>query len=373
MSNFCPYPFNHIHLGTDGKYKPCCEVREKIHYISSLSPIEWFESDYMERLRQSFREGKKDKLCEQCWKQEDLNLLSLRQMKEVEFDEYRPPEEKFDTNIVSAELQISNNCNLGCLMCGPHSSSYILKENNKLGINSQQFNQKDYTWNDENDSKIIELLNLPSLKYVTLRGGEPFFDNKIFEFISAISDKKKSEIRLELVTNASKFNQKWHDLLIKFKNLRFMFSIDGVSNVYEYIRYPGNWNEVQENVKTIISMPNVSGSIINTVVQNLNILNLEPIIDFSLENDIYLFLSKLHTPNVLDLTNLTDEYKILALQRLEQIQHKKDLAENVSSEINSYISLLRKSHFDETLWNNFLSYIQLKDNYRKKNVFNILN
>jgi hypothetical protein len=79
-SNVCPLPWTHLEVDVNGSASPCCLYKGTIEnykvYETDLKTIQ--NSDYMERLRQQFRDGERPTGCTNCW-QEDAGKTSKRQ------------------------------------------------------------------------------------------------------------------------------------------------------------------------------------------------------------------------------------------------------------------------------------------------------
>ena len=87
--------------------------------------------------------------------------------------------------MITVEIQLGNLCNLTCLMCNENSSSAILSENIKLGINKVK--QKNFTWNDISFDYLYEIL-LSGPKIVNIRGGEPLYNKKLLKLIEDLPE-----------------------------------------------------------------------------------------------------------------------------------------------------------------------------------------
>ena len=92
-------------------------------------------------------------------------------------------------------------------------------------------------------------INYGSAKRVGLLGGEPLFDPKTFEILQKLIDHNNTSCFISLITNGSiHLNAKQLDLLNQFTDLNICISIDGVGPVFEYMRWPGKWSNLLENI-----------------------------------------------------------------------------------------------------------------------------
>ena len=79
-SNICPLPWTSLEIDVNGSASPCCLYKGNIPdvkvYETDLKTIQ--KNEYMEKLRQEFKEGKKPINCQSCWQEEDAGKTSKR-------------------------------------------------------------------------------------------------------------------------------------------------------------------------------------------------------------------------------------------------------------------------------------------------------
>jgi hypothetical protein len=160
------------------------------------------------------------------------------------------------------EIQLDTTCNGGCIMCGPHFSSYWAQE---LKIPIVTSAREDYL------SKIAKLVDFQKVNNIILLGGEPLLSTVDERLIDLIDD--PSQVSIQFTTNGSIYPkdariQHWE----KFKNVNINFSIDGIQRRFEYIRYPLKWEVVEKNMLRMqAEMP---GNVTFKINHTVNILNL---------------------------------------------------------------------------------------------------
>ena len=278
---YCSQPFKEIAIKdfNGDKLKtfwPCCMMGNKLtpHDDSNrlgvvdahlLTPQEMYDHPRMNQLRENLSNGIRDSACAVCWDQEDRGLQSFRQRSDPITDN--------NYNLHSIDLTTSNICNLRCRMCSPSASHQLMidhqyfKNNGLLSkVNSvigrwgisaplETISSPQWDWLMENTHQITTL---------KASGGEPFYDNKVIKLLERyIETGSAKNTTLIFHTNATQFNDKIIDLLRHFKKNKHSFSIDGVNKVYEYIRYPGTFNELETSVKKYIDELNNIDSIMN--------------------------------------------------------------------------------------------------------------
>jgi molybdenum cofactor biosynthesis enzyme MoaA len=252
--------------------------------------------------------------CRYCRDQEEQGLESLRLQT---LKEYPIPITK--TKIVSIEVFPSNVCNLRCIMCSPNFSSALGAEYQKLNWIA------DYTPIDHSD-KTLDILNeLSDLETIGFIGGEFFLTKCNLEILDIIINKK---LRAKIITNATVITDAHLDKLKQIEDLDIQISIDGVGSIYEFIRYPAQWADVETNItKLKKNLPNAKIHF-SAVVQPLTFQYLIKLIDYANQRIIPLNLSDLNGPNWLSWSILTNNERTLLINdfnaKLSSIRITKD-------------------------------------------------
>jgi radical SAM protein with 4Fe4S-binding SPASM domain len=246
-NTLCKAAFNDIYIDTSGDLVPCCYIKRnsdnlKVKDVDNLN--NWFyNNEELVSLRENLSTNIKDKRCSHCWKAEAEKKWTLRTSQEYNL---QPPKAKL-LHITGGRL-----CNLACRMCGPGLSSKIQTENrpwqNVKGLDHN------YNWIDDQDNvaKIIELINNQDIGQMQLQGGEPQLMKGFVDIITQIDSKKRSQIGLQVTTNASVFNEKFWEQAIKFQRVTAGISIDATGPRYDVIRYHGDWKTTEKNCIKIL-------------------------------------------------------------------------------------------------------------------------
>ena len=177
------------------------------------------------------------------------------------------------TDITSLELQIDSECNAACLICGEHNSSTWKKYNigtmpgKQVANKSIDLNNKIRT--RSRFKKLKETIQLDKINQLVFLGGEPLGTNLHKEMILEIKKVKSlNDLSVKYVTNGSKIPddetvQLWREL----KNLKIIFSLDGIGEHFNYLRWPLQWNQVEKNIKYFLDLklPNMSPRISSAI------------------------------------------------------------------------------------------------------------
>ena len=86
-STFCPLPFVHVSTTPHGEIKLCCRARPPKGGKNVNNPNvkddnfnlkDYWHSEYMNEIRDDLILGNKPQQCQNCWKMEDMDIVSLR-------------------------------------------------------------------------------------------------------------------------------------------------------------------------------------------------------------------------------------------------------------------------------------------------------
>lgn len=367
MKNYCALAFDHVMIKTDGTYGICCQHNtpaDRRVNINQHDHGHWQNSDYVQGVRNSFLLDQRHPGCALCWQAEDSGFDSLRTRCAKEYTLLPRDARRAVKNV---EINLGNLCNLRCLMCSESDSSAILAENRKLGIN--KLTQKDLAWSDTAYENLQALIDQRPY-VVNIRGGEPLYSKKLLELVDNIPITQARDMVLHITTNATVWNQQWHQALGKFRLIRFMFSVDAIGQLYEYIRYPASWPLVEDNIKSMMSLPN-SKCLVHCVGQNLNISSISPLIEWCERHMIYLEIDSLVFPDHMQITNLPVHQKNAAVKHLERLDNQQ-LAPHLAKFVRSAHDVLERTKFDCNLWQTFVANISLRDRLRGNSYRNFI-
>ena len=222
------YKFD-ISRNGDLEYGPCCQYTGDFIQLPELKEV---QLNYRNKL--SKIDSYSAPSCAQCNFLESKDLkISMRQAAHLLPD-----------NLLHVELQIDKTCNGGCIICSPQYSSFLRNEalqHDPLSIvpviSSTQDNLK----------LILETLDLDKVVSINFVGGEPLMSKMYLQLIQLI--KNPGMVRLRYTTNGSiRPSAQLLEIWKKFKSVVINFSIDGIGDQFEYIRFPLKWDIVTANM-----------------------------------------------------------------------------------------------------------------------------
>ena len=244
--SFCHHPWVGLDISPQGDFKPCCKYSHPIaHDLQG-----YLASSELEELKVAFERGERPAGCARCWRDEDAGVPSKRQLDwQYVFQEQEPDHDYL--SVIS--LPFGNTCNLACRICSSYSSSRWGQESRKLSANFPEIPiyQHQRYYRDEHFMRHIKAL-LTKIKHIEFPGGEPFLAGKEqhIDFLDHIIGHGASDVSLHYITNGTQMPcaellERWS----QFKRVDLQISIDGIYGVFEYNRWPANWEEVYMNVK----------------------------------------------------------------------------------------------------------------------------
>jgi MoaA/NifB/PqqE/SkfB family radical SAM enzyme len=361
--NFCIMPFVNLEARTTGEVSCCCVMQDYAPQDLSQgdSILEVWNGEWLNKYRADFLANKRPEACSHCWNIEKAGMASKR-TKGVQF--YK---DKLDyTNIaplkspMTLDLKLGNICNIKCRSCTPMFSSQWVKEEIRYERDSGlrryiSAHSKKGQWPRTNDLFWQELESiLPTVEKLEFFGGEPMLTEQHFRILEKCVELDVAKnIDISYNTNGSTFPSKYAHLYKHFNVVQIFFSIDGVHEQFEYIRFPNVWDTVIENIQ---QFKQVEGNIHLKIFQTLSIFNVDKLTsltNYMKELDIEVSYNMVHDPKYLCLTSLpltvkqhiNDKYK----DEPEYVQHiLKFMNNNDTSE-----------HFDE-----FIRRTKFHDNFR---------
>jgi len=343
------HPFTGLATREDGAVKVCCRSHP-IGFIQDASLEYHWNGEAMQRIRRQVLRGDRPPECAPCFNLEDQGVESLRQrhlagiIPEARINLYPDALSKMTHDfmmpfeIPTMEIKLNNLCNLKCRMCNPTDSTswndwnqveeFYDKENNYIAGNVRKLNliKKPYLDKFEDNPNWWESFEklLPYFRRVEFAGGEPLMDPQHYRILDMLKP-YGHQIEIKYATNGTTLGiskgRTVHDYWPHFRSVAVNVSIDGIGDVYQYIRGNGNWKQVVQNIKEIQIIPNINRVVGAVAVQVSNVLVLDKMIEYFLDKlGIVFYTNMVNYPNVLSAQVLPLQLKMLAIIRLEAVK-----------------------------------------------------
>lgn len=211
-----------------------------------------------------------------------------------------------ETKLTKIQYNCDAVCNLKCITCSGEFSSSWIEDEIKLGRRSPSQIRVTPTKNNT----LIYNLDLSDITSVYFTGGEPFMSLDHIKFLTHIINVgDPSKIFIHYNTNATwPITEEMLNVWSKFKEINIWCSIDGIGEVFEYVRFPGNWQSVSKNLLDFkqINQSNIKIRITPAIGIH-NILYIDQLLSWCTENN---FLTSFDT----DVTQINIVYGVFSLQ-----------------------------------------------------------
>jgi hypothetical protein len=369
--HFCIAPFQSIRQNAYGRNSPCAFGAGEWHH-GHLTPAQRWHSQELNNLRQEFIDGKKPAECHRCWAEEDAGKQSLRQRQYQYFpNDYNDLvlTGKWTHGPKTAVFKSSNVCNLACRSCAGWDSNTYTREG--------QFYAELYDTKIDNKrhNRFIPLLNpkhmdfmqykdiADNLEKIDFFGGEPFLNITQLDLLEYLVQQGLSKnITLFYSTNCTnhpteRLKQAWS----KFKRIEISVSIDGTDAQFEYLRWPGKWDETQSVLAHILGLKDTLGCEVYVMagltISILNVWYADDIHTWLKERIGDVYINMVNSPEYLSLHILPDHVKY---QIRNHVKH---------SEVLGYLDI--KEH-NPQLWKQFIIWTKRQDSYRNQDFSKIV-
>jgi sulfatase maturation enzyme AslB (radical SAM superfamily) len=335
--SFCIGPWAELRIDSDGCYNYChaavknSNTKETIY---NIKPTEYFlgAENTPNKVRQSLLNGERVSQCERCYHDEQAGMTSFRHRRNLQAGIF--PNKDFDQSYAESRLvsdlanqknprfyhvSLSNLCNLGCIMCHPRSSSYLSAEFKKINlIDQSQPTLTDWTSGPRWDNFCQHLLSNTDIICLHIMGGEPLYHKKFYELLDILIAAKHTNFAFTFVTNGTIYDPKLIDKLSHFQSVQVEISIEGVTNINDYIRWPSKTTIVLENIKRYLThRTDQFDVVLRTVPQLLSVHNYDQLLSWCREHRVLIDSNPMHSPDYLHAGMLPDDLKNQIRQRLQ--------------------------------------------------------
>ena len=384
--SWCVNSHHSMSANNDGTTKMCCMIKAHYnnlsktenYYIGQLPIIENFNNPIAVRIRNNLDNGVRDSACTLCWQEEDAGRKSKRMRDNERYEhEVLWQNSKPFKGLAKFELNLGNNCNIKCRTCAPSISSTWMKETYDLDfaprMTYKEFsaNYKKFHQQFDEDSEFWPDLenNLENIKQFDFYGGEPFLSKKMWEILRICVEKGYAkDIELHYNTNGTNWPAAIEELWPSFKSINLSFSIDGVGEQFEYMRFPANWNEVCGNMLKAREYSEKYNNMVKSWCITLSTLNIFYVPETLTEyyknwSDFGGYLNLVHGPIYYNISQLPEYLKPAVIDKLMTMPRGN---ESIDLQLEGIIGFIKNGKFDEDVWKKFKNLTIKHDQYREQ-------
>jgi MoaA/NifB/PqqE/SkfB family radical SAM enzyme len=346
--SFCSSPWFHIRLTYDGSYDVCRWSKNggTDFNIRDTSLMQFYDSEPMRKLRQQLLTGQRPSACEPCYYQDQFGKLSgrVRQLNKsaITMTEFplslrlspHLPLFEYSNDMAGAsshfptdlQIDLGNTCNSACIMCDPTASSRLVADYKKLNkLDSRLFAEpRPYqSWTEDSavvDRFVQELQSFPYIRYIHFLGGETLYNQAFYDICEHLDG---SDLIVGTTTNGTIYDQRIERLIPRFREFHLGISIESVSSLNDYIRYPGPTKIILENIKKFVALrrqyPGLKLEL--RITPNLfSISELDQVFEFMIEHDVIAeSCNILHQPRCLRMELMPNDIRQETITKLQAV------------------------------------------------------
>ena len=232
LNSPCNAPFNNMYFTVRGTVSPCWKTTDHCdNWSKNRSIMDIWKGEKFEEYRKSLKNNIFINRCKECEKEINEGVWPLaKAYKDFPVNNFWPS---------LMELELSNQCNLECIMCDGILSSGIRKNRDKLPPLPIIY--------DESFQKQLHEF-IPHLTELRFNGGEPFAQKIVLDICDDVS-KINPKLKINIATNGTVINKRVNHIM-KNNNLHINISVDSlIPDRYEKIRINSNFNLLMDNIK----------------------------------------------------------------------------------------------------------------------------
>jgi len=321
--SFCVLPWIHVSTRTNGDMRVCCvansggagtdnSTRGVIKNSEGLPtnlgqvPLDQaWNQQYLRDIRTKMIEGQAPMSCERCYKEESQGMASKRVWETLTWHKKGTDLQSLiaDTtdqgqvafqNAKYLDLRLGNTCNLGCVMCSSHDSSYWLRDHEQTYhrftdsriLDQRRFSAEKYQhrWWEQGEFWHSLAQQIPHLEHIAFAGGEPLLIKQHRTLLKKIiAMNRHHHIELRYITNGTVLDDEILDLWSYFDRVHVTVSMDALDQRLSYIRYPIDPEVLYKNLSELDRTDSNITVNLAVAVQILNIMHLPDFIKWKVQ------------------------------------------------------------------------------------------
>lgn len=310
---------------------PCCDYDVEFFKNSK----ETYET--IENLKLLIQKKEIDKKCRTCHRLERIGGISerMRYLIDLPIEKIQnfidnPSLLKLEKYTPVVSIKVTTTCNLACRSCnGAESSLY----NKLFGNNNSNYD----IWKNSEDEEFFKDYLLEKSKnseeiILHVLGGEVFLDDYIQKILKWCEEYSIiNKISLHITTNNQiPMENRLVNISKNLKSVYLSLSIDSVYENYSYVRWPGKFSKIEENLSYLedLKIDKLKDKLtysITPVFSLNNIFYLKDYLDYWLDyskknnlENLRIYNFHLHHPQYLKIENLSSTYRKNLLHIIEE-------------------------------------------------------
>ena len=265
-------------------------------------------------------------------------------------------------NVADWQIDLGNYCNGGCVYCSPDASSTLATEFKQLGLIDQLPTN---SWCDDPvllEKFIVDLNSNTDVKYLHFIGGETLITPGFKTILNAVVNTGQSKnITVGFTTNLTVWKSDIIELLEKFEQVHVGLSIETLTPVNDYVRYPSRGAQTKTLLDRWVSIGQERGWLIQlrNTVSCLTVAELPSLYNYAWDNNVSVeSCNFLYRPDFMRVNVLPKKYRKQIQQKFQQWldQHPMEVNEQVVNTRDPNLARLQ-------IYQDAKSYIRYLDEY----------
>lgn len=353
-NSLCPLPFAGAIINTDGSVY-CCSISKDCLGNVNDQPLETIlkTSTKLKEIKQGMLDNKYPSNCIECYQKEKYNknlnfenisnrLYHIKTLKSKPFKLYDDPS---IFELQQIDLRWRNTCNFACVYCDSMFSSVWAQFEGQSDKMSNHAMQETFDFVKD---------NIKNLKTIYMAGGEPFLIKENLKILDLILEENQ-DLLLRINTNLSILTPKIYEKLQKLENVHWIVSAESTQQRFNYIRWPGNYQTLLNNMSKIQKLPHKV-----SINMTWNIFCAENILDFidnMMENGVHpnqFIMNALYDPPEQNVLNITIPQRDRIIKRIKNRMTQTDKKFFLYKVYKEMVSILEQPLLDtnkEVLYN----------------------
>jgi MoaA/NifB/PqqE/SkfB family radical SAM enzyme len=382
-ANLCLAPFAYLTFDPANNVSPCPALGGSVWRFPNQRIHKIWTNPELTAFRQAMLENRRHDVCSRCWEEEAVGMSSQRtrlwdqcadpagtetsilETATTPQDVLQPA--TYEKGPMQLAIKISNVCNLRCRSCNSNDSVTLAiegryyQENYRLRDNVYFQETESRTFTDQQIDDVVDMCH--NVRRLEFYGGEPLLDKQLPRLLQKLIDRGYSQqITINISTNVTQpLTTSLVKLLLAFEKVQINLSMDGWAEKFEYLRHPGNWNQVYRNALAYIRWARASNGRIKLLpvitVTTMNVHHLPELVSNMKQHfDLTPFLILCRKPYYFSVRNIPNE-----------------IAEEIIVRLNSYpgydfgpIARALAEPADLAMWKEFKQWTAMIDQYRKE-------
>jgi sulfatase maturation enzyme AslB (radical SAM superfamily) len=219
-------------------------------------------------------------------------------------------------------------------MCPPRYSSRVAEDHKKLFKISPLFEDpvRITNWSDNPElvAKFVnEIAEIDNIKYLHFLGGETLYIRSFYDICDQLIERGIApNVIMGTTTNCTVYDQRIERIICSFKQVHLGLSVEAVTDLNDYIRWPGKITTVLSNIEKFLSLREETNLQISLrITPNIfSIWHLDQMIDFMVEHRVIAeSCNILYYPASLRIELLPEDIRAKVLSKIDAVITKHEL------------------------------------------------